>query len=457
MAAFLLIIFITFFIALLGNVMIYGAAFFVARTVINLVIPRLAPRKTEWPRNWPAAIATLVFAIALPLLLDCRHHWERARLTESDLVGEGSLAHTPAVAVLMWRAEELASHQYNECGPRRCLAPLYQNLVDAVLVAKAPPFDAPLDPAMPVTRYRVEHRAWCPPLERRSSRSAKQNLELIAESAAGDCLVAEPATLDAADAIVLYQGVERRSPTYKTVHEGAIAERISVYRRDGSGWRKLSRKTSVGGYDWFVPIMVGVVERVNSFRPQDNIGFVRLNGVEPERLDPDLTLAAWGLGAQQRTLDDQQRSALARRLLADTTIPSASAAMQFLAAYPWLNGWPTTDFDIVAAIIRDGRVTEFPPPRRGNPTPVAAARPIIDRILATDPSSPVDPTVRNGNRHAIDVLAQVFAQLPPCAAAPFHDDLRRLAAEEARRHYVTPMLLRIADAVPNCDPSAKPR
>lgn len=174
MTALLLIILITLFIALLGNVTIYGAAFFAARAVINFAIPRLAPRKTEWPRNWPACVVTLVFAIALPLFLDCWHYWERARLRESDLAGRGSLTHTPTVAVLMWRAEDWSSHRDNECGPRRCRALLYQHFVDAVLVAKPPPLDAPLDPAMPVTRYRVEHRAWCPPLERRSSqREAK--------------------------------------------------------------------------------------------------------------------------------------------------------------------------------------------------------------------------------------------------------------------------------------------
>src|ERR1700720_2758102 len=163
MAALLLVIFITLFIALLGNALIYGVAFFTARTLIDFAIPRLASGKTEWPRNWPAAIATLVFAIALPLLLDYRHYSERARLTESDLAGEGSLAHAPTVAVLMWRAEDWNARQDNECGPRRCRALLYQHLVDAVLVAKPPPLDAPLDPAMPVTLYIVEHRAWCPP------------------------------------------------------------------------------------------------------------------------------------------------------------------------------------------------------------------------------------------------------------------------------------------------------
>lgn len=459
MAALLLVIFITLLIALLGNALIYGIPFFAARTLINFAIPRLASRKTEWPRNWPAAVATLAFATALPLLFDYWHHSARAHLAEGDLVGQGSLAHTPTVAMLMWRAEDWSSHQDNECGPLRCRALLYQHFVDAVLVAKPPPLDAPFNRAMPVTRYRVEHRAWCPPVERRNSRSAKQNFELMAAPAAGDCLVAEPATLDAADTIVLYQGSERSWSAFKTVHEGAIAERISVYSRDDSGWRKLAQKTSVGGYDWFVPIMVGLIDRSpsNSFRPQDNVGFVRLTGAEPEPLDPDRALSAWGLGARTIPPSDQSLSALARRLLGDTSIPRRSAAMQFLAGYSWLNGWRTTDFDIVTAIIRDGRVTAFPPPPRGERTPIAAARPIIDRILATDPAPPGDPAEQSENRHAIDALAQVFAQLPPCTAAPFHDDLRRLAADEARRHYVTPMLLRIADADPNCSLNTKPR
>ena len=375
-------------------------------------------------------------------------------------MGRGSLAHTPTVAVSCGARKIGSSHRDNECGRAAAGLLLYQHFVGAVLVAKPPPFDAPLDPAMPVTRYRVEHRAWCPPEGRRSSRSAKQNSEFIAELAAGDCLVVEPATLGAADAIVLYQDVERLSlSTYKTVHEGAIAERIGVYSRDGSGWRKLSQKTSVGGYDWFVPMMVGLIDRspLNSFRPQDNIGFVRLNGAEPERLDPDLNTRELGL---RGSATDARRSATIRNCPAGSWPTPRSRPLPRRCSFsPHIRGSTAGRQPILILLQRSfataGRLVSTAAPetrrrsrRRGQP---------IHRIPATDPSSPVDPTDRKGNRHAIDVLAQVFALLPPCTAAPFHDDLRRLAADEARRHYVTSMLLRIADAVPNCDPSAKPR
>ena len=172
----------------------------------------------------------------------------------------------------------------------------------------------------------------------------------------------------------------------------------------------------------------------------------------------DDEFAGWGLEDAAPLVRPEELTPLARRLLADAAIPGiASAAMQFLAAYPWLGGWRTGDIDTIAAIVRDRRVTEFPPPpRTRGKTPAGLARPIVDRVLAADLSALTDRSDTHGERYAINILTQIFADLPPCAAASVHDDLQRLADDKAHP-YVALMLPRLADADPGCDPNAKPR
>jgi hypothetical protein len=422
------------------------------------LISRLAPASVaRWPHNWIAAGLVAIFVVALPLLLNHLHRQERARMVAGDVAWHGSLAHTPALAVLSELLETGAQHAPDDCSSRRCRLPLYHRLVDAQLLAKSPPFDAPPDPAMPVTRYRVEQQAICPPVPNSHGHFQEMTLEELALAAMGQCLVAESAALGDADVVVLDQLVPQSWAAHQTVHDAAYGERLSIYRRDGGGWSKLFQQSDIGGYDWFVPLLVGPLDR-GSFLLSDSVGFAIGNTVKVRYFNLTNELASWGLSTDGAIVAKDDMTPLARRLLADAAIPHASAAMQFLAAYPWLGGWRTGDIDTIAAIIRDRRVTEFPPaPRMRNKTPAGLARPIVDRILAADLSAPADRSDVRGERHAVDILTQIFAELQPCAAAPVHDDLQRLADDKARRPYVTLMLRRLADADPGCDPNAKPR
>ena len=267
----------------------------------------------------------------------------------------------------------------------------------------------------------------------------------------------EPAVLGDADVVVLEQLVPQSWATHQTVHDAADGERLGIYRKDGAGWSKLFQQSNIGGYDWFVPLLVAPLDR-GSYRLTDSIGFAIGNTVKMRYFNLDNELASWGLNGDGAIVAADDMTPLARRLLADTAIPHAAAAMQFLAAYPWLGGWRTGDIDTIAAIVRDRRVTDFPPPpRTRGKTPAALARPIVDRVLAADPAALADFHDTHGERHAVDILTQIFAELPPCAAAPVHDDLQRLADDKARRPYVALMLRRLADADPGCDPNAKPR
>ena len=154
-----------------------------------------------------------------------------------------------------------AQHAPDDCSSRRCRRPLYRHLVDAQLLAKSPPFDAPLDPAMPVTRYRVERRDLCPPVPNDRGHFGEMTLEELALAAMGQCLVAEPAMLGDADVVVLEQLVPQSWATHQTVHDAAYGERLSIYRKDGTGWSKLFQQSNIGGYDWFVLLLVAPLDR----------------------------------------------------------------------------------------------------------------------------------------------------------------------------------------------------
>jgi hypothetical protein len=442
-------------IAVLGNVILYGVFFLVARVIVSAGFARFVPNAAA--RRFPKLIsAAVVVALAfiLPLGLNVLHRYERSELAATDTPWVSSLKHVPTVALLTDLPEDKNWHYLTECGPARCRPLLYHHVVDAVLVAQPPPVGAVLDPAMPVTRYRLAQRAWCPPVDNFLGRPKARSLQQLAMAASGQCVIAEPATLAAADVIVLDQPLTPRTrPFYHTVHEAVAGERLSVYTRDGGGWRKLYQKTEVGGSDWFAPMTVGFLD-VNLFGAMmfggGVLGFMTANATEPGQVDLDAALAGWGLGQPDgRILTDAEMSFIAQKVLADPEIPAESSALQFLALYPWSGGWRTGDIATLAAIIRDRRVIQFPIVPWKETTPAELGQPIIDRIMATDLSSPDPPSPDpHGNRRAARILAEVFSLVPPGAVAPYRRQLMLLAADRIRRPHVPAMFSRIADGGP---------
>jgi len=357
------------------------------------------------------------------------------------------------IALVTDLLEDPNNYSPGVCGHRRCQALLYHHVVQAVLTSPTlPAFGAPPDAAMKVTRHRVERRPWCPPNQRMDDFHDGRNLDFLAHQAEGECLVAEPATLAEADVIIVEQALTpRRRPDYHTVHEALVGERLTVYRKNGEHWQEIHRETQVGGSDWFVPMLIGPLDR-SLFAAMMGlgggvIGFMTAHTVEPSTIDFDAWLKRWGLSAStEPTVSNDDMARLVRSILANPAIPAASASMQFSASYAWLGGWETKDMATVAAIIGDPRVTDFAFADWQATTPLQLAQPILERVLKTDLSPTLDQATLSANREAIARLAAVFSLLPHCSVAPQYPMLKRIADDEERAPYAAAMLTRLADA-----------
>jgi hypothetical protein len=434
------------------NLLLYGAFFLVAWLAAGWLLGLIAA-PSRWARNVLAVALTALAVFVVPFGLNQLHRHQRAVQLRDDTAWAGSLTHTKTLAILTDEPEDHNWYDQKECGPLRCRALLYHHVVDAVLVALPPPIGTQLDPATPVIRYRLDHRAWCPPIKNQGRRNGRLLDQLMA-AAAGDCLVSEPATLGDADVILLDQTFAPRQLPFDTPTAGITGERIGVYTRDGKNWRALYRDTAIGGADLTMPLYIGMPGR-SSFGALlvggPSFDFMTSRLIEPRRVDLAAVMEAHGLGPHDGTAPTQaDMSSLARRLLADPSIPHASAAMQFLASYPWSDGWRRDDLDTVAAIIRDQRVTDFPGApwlQKDHETPAELAQPIIDHIMASDLSGTPSRT-ECGQHCAVRILAQIFSLLPPGAAAPEYDELLRLAADRTHRPYAAAMFSRLADAGP---------
>lgn len=188
---------------------------------------------------------------------------------------------------------------------------------------------------------------------------------------------------------------------------------------------------------WFAAVM-GLGGGVVGFMTSD---------VDPKPIDLDAWLTGHGLdGGKGPVIPEPEMASLARAVIADRSIPAASASLQFAASYAWEGGWRDRDMAAVEAIIQDPRATDFPYAEPQIETPTELTQPILDRILKTDMSGKLDAATLRANRAAIERLAAVFFQLPQCAGLPTYPQLRQIATDEARAPYASRMLRRMADA-----------
>jgi hypothetical protein len=439
--------------SIIANLLLIAALYFLPCRVVNAVRTVLAPNKPAWsPRRWVRAAIAAAIVIFVPLLLNSIHRYERAALLTGEKPWEGSISEIGTLALLTDSVEDKGWPSPGQCEPRRCRGLLYQHLARAVLIGPTPPVGTALDPSLKVTRYRIEHRPWCPPLDRIKDYGSRNLLELMS-LAEGDCLIAEPTTLADADVIVVDQRFNPQGrPLRNTVHEWIIGGRLSLYQRDANGWRELFRKTAVGGSDWLVPMLVGPLNR-NLFGALmfggGMVGFMTSQNVEAEPPDIDAALKRWHLRAPDNvTPAEAAMASVARKVLADPALPAASAAMQYLGSYVWFGGWGGRDRELQSEIIRDLRVTDFGFALPHEATPIELAEPILDRIVSTPLTKESDQKQFEAGRNVVENLAKAFLLLPPCAAAPFYSALRGIAKDPVRRSYAGPMLSRLADAGP---------
>jgi len=440
-------------VSIIANLLLIAALYFLPYRVVNVVLAVLAPNKPAWsPGWWARAAITLAIMVVVPLLLNSIHRYERAALLTGEKPWEGSISEIGTLALLTDSVEDKGWPFPGQCEPRRCRGLMYQHLARAVLIGSPPPIGTTLDPSLKVTRYRIEHRPWCPPLEGINRPGGRNLLELMS-LAEGDCLIAEPETLADADVIVVDQRFNPPTrPLRDTVHEWLIGGRLSLYQRDGNGWRELFRKTAVGGSDWLVPMLIGPLNR-NLFGAlmfgEGMVGFMTSQNLETEPPDIDAALNRWHLSAPDNaTPAETTMVSVARKVLADASLPAASAAMQYLGTYVWWGKWVERDRELQKDIIRDLRVTYFPIASRNEVTPSELAAPILDRIVSTPLVKASDQKQLEANREAVGRLATVFSLLPPCAAAPFYAALHGIARDPVRRLYAGPMFSRLADAGP---------
>jgi hypothetical protein len=185
-----------------------------------------------------------------------------------------------------------------------CQRLLYTGTAESVLEAKPEAgnpadHDSPItDLGQPVIRYRIEKRASCPPVTlpdgvvRRSELNIFNQRQLLDEvkirMAAGDCLIAETATLGESDLVVVNQVLRDGHQPYmrdrwNLALDTLSARRLTVYRiRDGRAVQ-LSRETAMTSYPVFTPLLIGLrtgdpidielgIVRVPKKNPGEDIG-----------------------------------------------------------------------------------------------------------------------------------------------------------------------------------------
>jgi hypothetical protein len=180
-----------------------------------------------------------------------------------------------------------------------CQRLLYTGTAESVLEATSPAdHDSPIDLAQPIIRYRVEKRASCPPVTlpdgviRQSELNVFNKRQLLDEAkiriAAGNCLIAERATLAESDLVVVNQVLRDGHQPYmrdrwNLALDTLSARRLTVYRiRDGRPMQ-LSRETAMTAYPVFTPLLIGLrtgdpidielgIVRVPKKNPGEDIG-----------------------------------------------------------------------------------------------------------------------------------------------------------------------------------------
>jgi hypothetical protein len=188
--------------------------------------------------------------------------------------------------------------------PSLCLALcqrlLYTGTAESVLQGANPAeADSSItDPAQPVIRYRVEKRDSCPAVTlpdgviRQSELNIFNKRQLLGDVmiriAAGECLIAETATLAQSDLVVVNEVLrDAHQPSmrdrWKLALDTLSARRLTVYRiRDGLPVQ-LSRETSMTAYPVVTPLLIGLltgdpidielgIVRVPKKNPGDDIG-----------------------------------------------------------------------------------------------------------------------------------------------------------------------------------------
>ncbi len=179
----------------------------------------------------------------------------------ADALVAGDMAKATPQRYTTLAVVDVGTRSKNDCGDF-CQRALLNGAVDRMIVARAAALgDAP-DAALAGTAYRIEQRQTCPPLdlkdgvdplrlagEKRShgDPSPADMLRLLA--ARGSCVVAEPATVGQADAVIglgsIRKGVAPVAAGMSPFADTLSASRLSLHVRENSMLVERHRATSV--------------------------------------------------------------------------------------------------------------------------------------------------------------------------------------------------------------------
>lgn len=406
-------------------------------------------------------------------------HWQA--LAAADRPGPVSRDGVHAIAVLQER--EVTGRNPLLC-TARCQRLLYSGTVDAVLQGPAAPGAGALDPAQPVVRYRIERRDACPPFALPEGLAPRINAEAFARNgllddtrkriAAGDCLLAEAATVAQSDLAVVDDVLaighepylkDRWSLSLDTL----AARRLTIYRLREGQPVLLSRQTALTAYPLFVPLLIslrtgGVMDieygllRVRRDQPGDDIDvfFAKVFGLDAPPAPPragavpgtvvSLPAPPPAAGPVQAPADPM--ASVASRLgaaLADPALPPDAPGLLLANRYlEEVAHRGSADLALMRALITDRRETDFNDALRRAVEALGAASaplalPLLDRIEAELPGQP----------KVLRPLLNSFEALPPGAALAVMPRLEALAQDPLRREALYPILPRLADKGPD--------
>lgn len=454
-----------------------------AALVANLLFGRLrGAARMQAYAAFVLALVAIDAAAAWWLNRPVMAHWQE--LAAVDQNGAVSKEGVHAVAVLQ---EEAASRWNPVLCTARCQQLLYSGLVDAVLQGPGDPGATTVDPAQAVVRYHVEKRDTCPPFAVPKGVAPWFNPDVFgrkglleetkARIAAGDCLIAEAATLAQSDLVVVDDilGVGHEpyaADRWKLSVDTLGARRLTVYRMQNGQPILLSRQTALTAYPLFSPLLIAVgtgggmdiaygFVRVRKDRPGDNIDvfFEKVFGL-PAPASPA------GAGAVPSTILEMPRTRVhatdvppverehqqerdLRAALADPALPAGSPGLLLANAYlENVARQGTADIALMSALISDRRETDFRDALRRavealGPAGAPLAGPLLDRIDAEIP----------GQGNLLRQLVSSFNALPPGAALAVMPHLESLARDEQRRVLVYAILPRLADKGPDSVPA----
>jgi len=367
-----------------------------------------------------------------------------------------------------------------------CQSLLYTSAAESVLQGASPAdMDGSIpDPAQPVLRYRVEKRDSCSPVTLPDGmiRQSELNIfnkrqlldDVMIRIAAGNCLIAELATLAQSDLIVVNQVLrDAHKPSmrdrWKPALDTLAARRLTIYRvRDGRPVL-LSRETSMTAYPVFTPLLIGLLSgdpidielgilRASRKNPGDDIDtfFEQVFGLKAVPAGAHAATVTRGpSGSMPRLLEKSATAStdqsmveverLLREALADPTLPPNSPKLVLANKYfesVARNGGG--DVPLLAGLISDRRVTDVGDALRRavialGPAGAPLAGPLLNRI---------DAEIPGGQPNFVRQLSTTFDALPPGAAIRVMPKLESLARDKQRRAAAYRILPRLADQGP---------